>query len=131
MDWKNSLNKNNKTFEIKKNKEEKEDNNNNNKKENEQLFIKDYENEFDMKYSSDINDIYFDLKEYCREFDLPFFDKNNYTENNFYHFIKYNCKNVNEIKNKIVKENEETLKEMEEENEIEYENSNDIYNYKN
>ena len=118
MNWVNVLKKNDKEFqkEIKIKKEEPViiviDPN-----------IKDFEDEFDIKYSSKIIDIKLEFKEYIENLCLPFLDKNrSFTDfsYNFNDFIKYNSKNLIKIKNKIEKENEEYLKEIEEDEENNY-----------
>jgi hypothetical protein len=84
-------------------------------------FIKNYEDEFDFEYSSKIIDIKIEFKEYIKNLGLPFFDKNRTfidTSYNFNDYIKYNSNNLIKIKNKVEKENEEYLKELEEDEEI-------------
>ena len=113
MDWINILKKNDKDFEKETKKPDVE----------ETVFvindpnIKNYEDEFDIKYSSKIIDIKLEFKEYIEELCLPFLDKNrSFTDvsYNIYDYIKYNCNNLIKIKNSVEKENEEYLKENEE-----------------
>jgi hypothetical protein len=113
MDWINILKKNNKDFEKETKKPHVE----------ETVFvindpnIKNYEDEFDIKYSSKIIDIKLEFKEYIEELCLPFLDKNrSFTDvsYNINDYIKYNCNNLIKIKNSVEKENEEYLKENEE-----------------
>lgn len=113
MNWINILNKNKKEFQkeiLKKKKIE----------ENiiDDINLKDYEEEFNYLYSSKIIDIKIDFKEYIDKLSLPFLDNNILNIDKsflFYDFIKYNCYDLNKIKNKIDKENDEYLKEIEEE----------------
>jgi len=123
MSWVNILKKNDNVFQkeiIKKKVEEKKviivnDPN-----------IKNFEDEFDFEYSSKIIDIKLEFKEYIEKICLPFFDKNRTTLDysyNFNDYVKYNSKNLIKIKNKVQKENEEYLKQLEDEEE------NDNYEY--
>jgi hypothetical protein len=90
--------------------------------------IKDIEEEFDKIYLDKIVDIKLELKEYIDSDALPFLNKNNYTDNNFYNFIKYNSENYFKLEVEIEKENELYLESIEiEDNEIydEYKDSID------
>lgn len=90
--------------------------------------IKDIEEEFDKIYLDKIVDIKLELKEYIDLEALPFLNKNNYTDNNFYNFIKYNSENYFKLEVEIEKENDTYLESIElEENEIydEYKDSID------
>ena len=66
-----------------------------------------------------IVDIKLEFKDYIDDLCLPFLNKNS---NIFYDFIKYNCYNLDIVKNKVENENKEYLKELEEmeENEFDY-----------
>ena len=90
--------------------------------------IRDYEEEFDLKYSANIVNLKIDFKDYIDELCLPFLNMNNFYYNKnkdiynnheniyqytFYDFIKYNSKNYSKLKNKIDKENKEYIKELE------------------
>jgi hypothetical protein len=80
--------------------------------------MKDYNDEFDFNYESNIIEIKIEFKKYINDQCLPFLDKNLFSETNgniFYDFIKYNSKNYIDLKNKIEKENEDYLRELEEE----------------
>lgn len=84
--------------------------------------IKNFEDEFDFEHSSKIIDIKFEFKEYIEKTCLPFLDKNRTTVDysyNFNDYVKYNSKNLIKIKNKVQKENEEYLKQLEDEEENE------------
>ena len=120
MNWVNILKKNDNVFKKEiPNKQEKE----------EEVIIfndpnmKDYDDEFDIKHSYDIMNIKFEFKEFIEKMGLPFMDKNKSlfnTSYNFNDYMKYNSKNLIKIKNKVDKENEEYLKEIEEEEEDEF-----------
>ena len=82
--------------------------------------IKNYDDEFDFEHSSKIIDIKFEFKEYIENICLPFLDKNRTMHDrsyNFNDFVKYNSKNLIKIKNKVQKENEEYLKQLEDDEE--------------
>jgi hypothetical protein len=120
MNWVNILKKNDNVF-------KKEIPNKREKEEEVIIFndpnIKDYDDEFDIKHSYDIINIKFEFKEFIEKMGLPFMDKNKSlfdTSYNFNDYMKYNSKNLIKIKNKVDKENEEYLKEMEEEEEDEF-----------
>jgi hypothetical protein len=89
------------------------------------INIKDVDDEFEREYSLIIHDIMFDFKEYIKEEQLPFMNKLNMTGKYLVEdFFKYFSTNYNDIKDKVEKENEEYLKELEEEeNELIEENS--------
>jgi len=120
MNWIDSLKKNNVEF-------QKEIPNKQIQKEEEIIImndpnIKDYDDEFDIKHSYDIINIKFEFKEFIEKMCLPFMNNNKSlfdTSYNFNDYIKHNCKNLIKIKNKINKENEAYLKELEEEEEDE------------
>jgi len=121
MNWVNILKKNDNVFQ--------KDIPNKQEKEEEEVIIfndpniKDYDDEFDIKHSYDIINIKFEFKEFIEKMGLPFMDKNKSLFDisyNFNDYIKYNSKNLIKIKNKVDKENEEYLKEMEEEEEDEF-----------
>jgi hypothetical protein len=92
-------------------------------------YIKNFEDEFDIEYSYKIINIKLEFKEYIEKLSLPFLDKNRIIVDysyNFNDYIKYNSKNLIKIKNKIEKENEEYLKQLEDDE------VNDYYeNYEN
>jgi hypothetical protein len=127
--WTDILKKNNKEFqtkivkaEIKVNEETEyiEDHN-----------IKDIDDEFENKYSSVIHDIMFDFKEYIIKNQLPFLNKPNMTGKYLVEdFFKKFTVNYLELKEKVEKENEEYLKELEEEENDLIEENNE-YEYKN
>jgi len=90
------------------------------------LNIKNSEDEFDFEYSSKIIDIKLEFKEYIDNICLPFLDKNRKILDcsyNFNDYIKYNSKNLIKIKNKVQKENEAYLRQLEDDEE------NDNYEY--
>lgn len=127
MSWLDILKKNDKEFDknIKLSEIEQEEENNINEIDSN---IKDIEEEFDKIYLDKIIDIKLELKEYIDCEALPFLNKNNYTDNNFYNFIKYNSENYFKLEVKIEKENEAYLESIEiEDNEIydEYKDSID------
>ena len=87
--------------------------------------IKNYDDEFDIKYSTIMVDIKIDFMDYINDLSLPFLDNNLKTldinEINFYDFIKNNCENYNKVVKDVDKNNKEYIKEMEnEEDEIIY-----------
>ena len=57
----------------------------------------DEEDEFQMKHSQKLYNIIGNVKKYCKRRGLPFFDKNNNYNYSFYDYIKYNCKDWNDI----------------------------------
>ena len=88
-------------------------------------FIKDFNEEFDKIYNSKIIELKLEFKEYIEEEALPFLNKGNYTDYTFYDFIKENCYNLEKVKENVDKENEEYLESLEmEENEY-YEDNKD------
>lgn len=79
--------------------------------------LKNYDEIFDLIYSSKIIDIKLEFKEYIENLCLPFLDKNkkiNDVSYNINDYIKYNSNNLTKLKNNIEAENEEYLKELEE-----------------
>jgi hypothetical protein len=120
--WIDILKKNDKEFETKLKKDDIVENNIENI---EDTNIKDVDDEFEREYSLIIHDIMFDFKEYIKEEQLPFMNKLNMTGKYLVEdFFKYFSTNYNDIKDKVEKENEEYLKELEEEeNELIEENS--------
>jgi len=85
-------------------------------------FIKDHEEEFDIIYSNKIYDIKLEFREIIDNMVLPFLNILNKSNYNFYDFIKFNSTNIDKIKIKTEKENQEYLKDLEEDNE-EYNNN--------
>lgn len=120
--WIDILKKNDKEFETKLKKDDIVEDNIENI---EDTNIKDVDDEFEREYSLIIHDIMFDFKEYIKEEQLPFMNKLNMTGKYLVEdFFKYFSTNYNDIKDKVEKENEEYLKELEEEeNELIEENS--------
>jgi len=120
--WIDILKKNDKEFETKLKKDDVVEDNIENI---EDTNIKDVDDEFEREYSLIIHDIMFDFKEYIKEEQLPFMNKLNMTGKYLVEdFFKYFSTNYNDIKDKVEKENEEYLKELEEEeNELIEENS--------
>jgi hypothetical protein len=120
--WIDILKKNDKEFETKLKKDDIVEDNIENI---EDTNIKDVDDEFEREYSLIIHDIMFDFKEYIKEEQLPFMNKLNMTGKYLVEdFFKYFSINYNDIKDKVEKENEEYLKELEEEeNELIEENS--------
>ena len=80
-------------------------------------FIKDHEEEFDIIYSNKIYDIKLEFREIIDNMALPFLNILNKSNYNFYDFIKFNSTNIDKIKIKTEKENQEYLKDLEEDNE--------------
>lgn len=80
--------------------------------------IKDIDDEFNRIYILKIYDIKFYFKKIIDEYPLPFLNKK--SPNNFFiDYIKYNCKNYYTLEKNIIKENNEYLNELEEEEEQE------------
>ena len=113
MTWANILNKNKKEFETKTKTEEiryeiinyvNHD-------------LKDYDEEFENSYNIKIYDLQSDFKEFIREKALPFMDKTINFKYSFYDFIKNHSQNYLDVIEKVNKENDEYLKELEEEEE--------------
>lgn len=78
--------------------------------------IKDLDDEFDRLYMLKIYDIKFYFKQVIDDYPLPFLNiKSN--NNLLIDFIKYNCKNYYKLEKKIIKENDEYLEELKEEEE--------------
>jgi len=120
--WIDILKKNDKEFETKLKKDDIVEDNIENI---EDTNIKDVDDEFEREYSLIIHDIMFDFKEYIKQEKLPFMNKLNMTGKYLVEdFFKYFSTNYNNVKDKVEKENEEYLKELEEEeNELVEENS--------
>jgi hypothetical protein len=121
MSWVNILKKNDKEF------EKPEDNKIIIKEEKIQIYdsnILILEDEFEYLYLNKIINIITEFKDYIYEDFLPFFqcqykdDKND--KYNLYEFIKYNCIEYYDLSDKVNKENELYLKELEELNDDEY-----------
>jgi hypothetical protein len=118
MDWKGVVDRNQKEFEKIESKKEEE---------KEEIFefdanIKNYEEEFDYVHLIDIVEIKKEFKDYIDSLALPFLDRDiilGYNlQNDLYDYIKYNCQNLEKIKDKIQKENEEYIKELEEDDDF-------------
>lgn len=127
--WIDILKKNDKEFET-----ELKNNNDITDDENEtvdDLNLKDVDDEFEREYSLIIHDIMFQFKEYIKDEQLPFMNQINMTGKYLPEdFFKQFTINYIELKEKIEKENEEYLQELEEEeNELIEENSE--YEFKN
>ena len=92
-------------------------------------IIKDVNEEFDKEYSSKIIDIKIDFRDYIEKEYLPFLNilNINTSKHNFYDFIKKNSENYKKLMKVIEKENEETLKQLEND-EPKY-MDDDIYEY--
>jgi hypothetical protein len=119
MSWANILKKNNKQFETEKIVQSQLDTT----EESEVIDdnIKDLDEEFENKYMMNIVDIKCDLKEYIESQSLPFLNKTNINiYHNFYEFIKNNCTNLHELENKLNKEYETYLEEIQKEEEEYY-----------
>ena len=97
----------------------------------EDFNIRDPDDEFENEYSLIIHDIMFDFMEYIKNKHLSFMNKTNMTGKYLtIDFFKKFTTNYKDIKNRVEKENEEYLQEVEEEeNELYEENSE--YEYKN
>jgi hypothetical protein len=113
MSWATILNKNKKEFETK-------------QKTNETPHeiinyvnhdLKDYDEEFENSYNLKIYDLQSDFKEIIREKVLPFMDKAYNIKYSFYDFIKNHSQNYLDVIEKVNKENDEYLKELEEDEE--------------
>jgi hypothetical protein len=119
MSWSEILKKNNKDFEVK---EINIIDNNFNEciKDNLKDNLRDTDEEFERIYFSKITDIKIELSEYIRGECLPFLNKlhldSDYT---FHDYIKYNCKNLHKLEEKINKDNTEYLEELKKEEEEE------------
>jgi hypothetical protein len=74
----------------------------------------DIDDEFDHEYLSKITDLKLEFNEYINMECLPFLNKLNIKDYNFYDFIKYNSENYNNTIDKVNKENEEYIKLLEE-----------------
>lgn len=141
MSWCEIIKKNDIQFETKKdnksdeNKQNIEDNSNNldniisyeNNSDN--YIIKDVNEEFDKEYSSKIIDIKIDFRDYIEKEYLPFLNilNRNTSKHNFYDFIKKNSENYKKLIKVIEKENEETLKQLE--NDEQKYMEDDMYEY--
>ena len=127
--WIDILKKNDKEFETEfKNKNDITDNEN---ESIEDLNIRNVDDEFEREYSLIIYDIMFQFKEYMKEKQLPFMNKINMSGKYLPEdFFKQFTTNYLDLKDKVEKENEEYLQELEEEeNELIEENSE--YEFKN
>lgn len=91
--------------------------------------IKDIEEEFDKIYLDKIVDIKLELKEYIDCEALPFLNKSNYKDDNFYNFMKYNSENYFKLQIEIEKENEEYLEAIEIEDNEMYDEYKDSIDY--
>ena len=71
------------------------------------------DDEFDHYYGINICDIKFEFKLLIEQNDLPFLDKLLFdtNHNDFYDFIKYNCKNYYDLLEKVNDDNEQYLKQ--------------------
>ena len=119
MSWANILKKNNKQFETEKTVESEQEYEGN--IDINDINIKDLDEEFEYMYIKDIVDIKCDLKEYIESRCLPFLNRSNINiYHNFYEFIKNNCINLHELENKLNKEYEKYLEELEKEEEEYY-----------
>jgi hypothetical protein len=85
--------------------------------EEENLNLKNVDEEFNKEYSSNILDIKFEFRDYIEKEYLPFLNVMNKTTTkyNFYDFIKQNSVNYKKLMERIEKENEAYLKQLEEE----------------
>jgi hypothetical protein len=127
MSWADILKKNNNEFQ--KDLIKKESNTIDQKSNVFNITLKDYHEEFDIKYSNKIYDLKMEFTEYIEKNGLPFMNNNilnklniiNHSlyDFNFYDFIKYNSKNIDKVKQTIEKENNDYIKEIEMDSDLE------------
>jgi len=127
--WSEVLLKNDKNFDITIKSKKEETDVNLIVEEVEDLNLKDIEEEYDLEYMNNFIEIKMEFEKYIKDKCLPFLNKKEYMENpndfnisnnentyTLYDYIKYNSINYIELNEKINKENEEYIKELEEEN---------------
>ena len=121
MNWLEILKKEDKEFEVSKKKDI--ESNDEIIIEEEDLFLKKTDDEFEKEYMNKILDIKDELIEYIQHNALPFLNKTDQTTTafNFYEFIKNNCLNYLEVEKSVNKENEEYLEDLKKEEEEAYE----------
>ena len=104
----------------------KDENENKKKKLTAEDFFYDADEEFNFEHSEQIFDIEESFKEHLNINDLPFLDNTKlFAERNLYDFIMYNSKNYERTYNKVEKKNEAILKEWNEEDSSEDNDSDD------
>lgn len=92
--------------------------------------LKDVDDEFENEFSLIIHNIMFDFKKYIKNEQLPFMNKTNMTSKYLVNdFFKLFSTNYIDVKNRVDKDNEEYLKDLEEEENELYEENSD-YDYR-
>jgi hypothetical protein len=127
--WSEVLLKNDKNFDITIKPKKEENDVNLIVEEVEDLNLKDIDEEYDLECMNNLIEIKIEFEKYIKDKCLPFLNKKEYMENpndfnispnentyTLYDYIKYNSINYIELNEKINKENEEYIKELEQEN---------------